>query len=81
MAEGEGGYKPSEADVKPSPEKKGSFRDAFKYIVKNWPPSVALYRKLDEMSERVYQEREQRRDNPPKTPTSKTPTEEIPPYK
>jgi hypothetical protein len=70
MAEGEGGYKPPEADVNPPSEKKGSFRDAFRYIVKNWPPSVALHRKMEERYERIRWEREQRRDPPPKNSTS-----------
>jgi hypothetical protein len=70
MAEGEGGYKPSEADVRPPSEKKGSFRELFKNVIKNWPTRVALSRKVEEMSERVHQKREQRRDNPPKNSTS-----------
>ena len=70
MAEGEGGYKPSEADVKPTPEKKGSFRELLKNVIKKWPTRDSVYRKLDEMSERAYQKREQRRDNRPKNPTS-----------
>jgi hypothetical protein len=70
MVEGEGGYKPSEVDVKPPPEKKRAFRELFKNVIKNWPTRVALSRKLEEMSERVHQQREQRRDNPPKNSTS-----------
>jgi hypothetical protein len=70
MSEGEGGYKPSEADVNPPPEKKGSFRELLKNVIKKWPTRVTLYGKLDEMSERAYQKREQRRGNPPKNSTS-----------
>src|SRR5687767_4793821 len=54
MAEGEGGYKPPEADVKPPPEKKRSFRDLFKYVVKNWPTHEKYYTKIEEMSEHVH---------------------------
>jgi hypothetical protein len=70
MAEGEGGYKPSEADVKPTPEKKGSFRELLKNVIKKWPTRVAYYRKIEELSERAHQKREQRRDTPPTNPTS-----------
>jgi hypothetical protein len=58
MPEGEG-YRPSEADVKSVPEKKRSFRDLFKHVLKNWPSRVDLHRKMEEWSEHVHQQREQ----------------------
>jgi hypothetical protein len=70
MAEGEGGYKPSEADLKPPPEKKGSFRELLKKVIKNWPTRVTYYRKIEELSERSHQKREQRIDDIPNNQTT-----------
>jgi hypothetical protein len=72
----EGRYQPQEIGADPAREKKEPVREFIRKVIKNWPTRVTLSRKMEELGERVREEREQPRDNPPENPPSQPPTQQ-----